>query len=127
MVSWVQAGEFSEAVDPYPVGIGDEDEVVYAPVPVSKSAFALAVQGDSMYPRYWEGDTIIVDPEVRCESGDPVIVKVNDEVVFKVLHREEGRIRLSSINTKYGSIIYDEEGGADVRVVGKVVAHLGKG
>ncbi len=80
-----------------------------------------------MYPRCFSGDVLIVDPEARCESGDKAIVRINDEVVFKVVYFEDGKIILSSINKKYGSTTYDKDSGADMSIVGKVVEILGRG
>lgn len=42
-----------------------------------KEYFALRVQGDSMYPDYLPGDTVIVRKTPVCSSGDDCVVYVN--------------------------------------------------
>lgn len=42
-----------------------------------KEYFALRVQGDSMYPDYLSGDTVIVRKTPVCSSGDDCVVYVN--------------------------------------------------
>lgn len=42
-----------------------------------KEYFALKVKGSSMWPKYLDGDTIIVLKQDDCESGQDAIVMVN--------------------------------------------------
>ena len=70
--------------------------------------FALRVKGDSMYPKYLEGDTIIIRKENDCESGQDCIVYVNgyDATLKRVLKRTD-HIMLQPLNSKYEPRIYD--------------------
>jgi len=45
--------------------------------------------GDSMEPRYMEGDIIVVDPSLSCNSGCPCVVCLNGEVSFKIFKETE--------------------------------------
>ena len=65
--------------------------------------FSTIVKGDSMYPKYQEGDVIIVRKQETCESGQDCVVYVNgyDATLKKVYLLEDGGIRLQPINTQY--------------------------
>ena len=81
LISWVQAGEWSEIIDTFPPGSADEWQSTTSRV--SKSSFALRVVGDSMinpsgFPSIPEGSIVIVDPEEPAISGKIVIAKLED-------------------------------------------------
>lgn len=54
---------------------------VMAPPVIShiSDAYAVAVSGDSMYPRYEDGEVCFVDPRRRVKKGDYVIAQVRVE------------------------------------------------
>lgn len=70
--------------------------------------FALRVKNDSMYPKYLDGDTIIVRKESDCESGQDCVVYVNgyDATLKKVLKRVD-HIMLQPLNPKYEPRFYE--------------------
>lgn len=73
-----------------------------------KEYFALKVQGDSMFPKYIEGDTIIVRKECDCESGQDCIVYVNgyDATLKKVIKKKDCII-LQPLNPAYDPKVYN--------------------
>jgi len=121
VISWVHAGMFEECVDMWPVGISGEGEMVPVLVNVSDYAFALRVVGDSMEPRYIEGDIIIVDPMAPVNSGDKCVVKINEDVSFKIMKERDDVFLISSLNTKYPEQIIRKDSDVDFKVIGKVV------
>lgn len=68
----------------------------------------LRVKGDSMFPKYIEGDTIIVRLQPDCESGQDAVVYVNgyDATLKKVVKNEDG-IMLQPLNPEYVPKQYD--------------------
>ena len=65
--------------------------------------FGLKVKGDSMFPEYLEGDTVIIRKQPCCESGDDCAVMVNDtEATLKKVHKCEDGLELEAINPMYG-------------------------
>ena len=68
-----------------------------------KEYFALKVRGDSMNPKYEDGDTIILRATNVCESGQDCAVRVNgDDATFKRVYvTEEGGIILQPLNPAY--------------------------
>lgn len=101
IISWVSAGHWQEANDPF--APGSADQWIDPAMNVGPNAFALTVRGDSMAPDFPEGCTIIVDPAVKAKSGDYIIARVDewDEVTFKRYVIEAGLPYLKPINPSY--------------------------
>jgi len=109
IINKVAAGYPQEFTDlGYPVGIADD----YVTVPAEMgdpNAFAVRVVGDSMEPRYHEGDIVILSPAAQVRSGDDCFVRfamgggVNEgETTFKrVFFDAEDRLRLQPLNERY--------------------------
>ena len=111
LISWVKAGEFCKAEDPFLPG--DADHWFDCPVFHSENTFALRVRGDSMTApsgagrTYPEGCIIFVDPLKRSpNNGDRVIacLEGSDEVTFKVYKNEDGKQWLMPLNPQHEPI-----------------------
>jgi len=111
LISWVQAGNWSEAQDP--LQPGDAERWLPCPVTHSPGTFVLRVRGDSMTAphgnsrTYPEGALVFVDPERRNPTnGDRIIAKLEgeDEVTFKVYKNEDGRQWLHALNPAHEPI-----------------------
>ena len=76
-----------------------------------KEYFALKVKGTSMWPKYLDGDTIIVLKQNDCENGQDCIVMVNgDDGTFKRVIKKDTGITLEPINQQeYNSVSYSNE------------------
>jgi len=74
-----------------------------------------------MEPRFMEGDVIIVDPASRVEAGDLCIVKINEEMAFKILREKNGAFRLAAMNDKYPDILIKKKSRVHFKIIGKVV------
>ena len=110
MISWVQAGEWNPAADPYHPC--DADTWLACPVAHGLSTYALRVRGDSMTSQhgrsYPDGSIIFVDPDRCCPTnGDRIIAKLEgtDEVTFKMFAQDAGRVFLRAINPAYPPIM----------------------
>lgn len=111
LVSWVQAGNWCEAVTP--LHVTESERWMDCPVNHSSQTFALRVRGDSMTApsgnnrSYPEGCYIFVDPERRDPvNGDRVVACLLDahEVTFKVYKNEDGRQWLQPLNPSHEPI-----------------------
>lgn len=96
----------------YPVGVADDYVVV--PDLADPNAFAIVVCGDSMSPRFEEGDILIITPASPVKSGDFCFVRIDShgEVTstFKqVFFDDERTVRLASLNTRYQARTYPRE------------------
>lgn len=86
--------------------------------------FGLKVKGDSMFPEYLEGDTVIIRKQFCCESGDDCVVMVNDkDATLKRVRIYDDGIELEAINPMYGKKKFAVEEVTDlpVNVLGVVV------
>lgn len=91
--------------------------------------FGLQIHGDSMEPRMYEGDVVIVRQQDDAESGDIVIAMVNgNDATCKRLTKYASGIALISLNTKYDPMMFTNEEILEkpVKIIGKVVELRGK-
>lgn len=123
LISSIQAGEFSEAIDIYEPGYAEK--LLPKAGNGSDHTFALRVEGPSMTQSngisFPDGMVIYVDPEQRSpENGDFIVARQNGEapVTFKQFKLNEGVPYLHPLNPKIDDI-FDE-----FEVVGKVI-HAG--
>lgn len=117
VISWVLAGKWNEICDSFQPG--DAEEWIESDIK-GQNVFALRVKGDSMEPEFIEGDIIIVNPHIKPEHKDYVVV-TNDEgeATLKQL-KKYGRTRvLHPLNPKYNDIELSEK--RQYVIVGKVV------
>ena len=86
--------------------------------------FALMVKGDSMQPRLFEGDIVIVKAQADAENGEIVVAQINgDEACVKKLIKFAHGIALQSLNPAYPLLQFSEEQMHEIPVIilGKVV------
>lgn len=82
VISYVQAGLMVEVIDPFTLGGGFE--IIEVTIPCSARTFALRIRGNSMEPRFYEGDIAIIDPEINPKPGQFVVAKnTSEEATFK--------------------------------------------
>ncbi|OHB58092.1 MAG: hypothetical protein A2Y12_07395 [Planctomycetes bacterium GWF2_42_9] len=92
----------------YPAGFADD--YVRCPDVDDPNAFAARVIGDSMEPKFLEGDIVIFAPNLEVRNGDDCFVRMNDphESTFKRVYFEgNDRVRLQPRNEKYAPLIMD--------------------
>ncbi len=108
LISWAQAGlatEFEEI---------PEDWREWISIPISDpKAFAIVLRGDSMEPRFQEGDIAVLLPSITPRNGDLVVANIRDEgFAFKILNLIGGdpnQIKLTSYNPVYSPMEYPKE------------------
>jgi phage repressor protein C with HTH and peptisase S24 domain len=92
----------------YPVGIADD--YVRCPDVHDPNAFAVRVVGDSMEPKFCEGDIVIFSPAAEVHNGDDCFIRflMPHETTFKRVFFEPGnKVRLQPRNEKYPPIIVE--------------------
>lgn len=115
VISWVQAGHMSEAIDLHEPGVAEE--WVPTTITVGEHTFALHVTGDSMMPEFPPGRLIVVEPDMQWEVGDFVVAANSEnETTFKQIVRDGGQLFLKPLNDRYPIIPVDH----DYRIVGVV-------
>jgi phage repressor protein C with HTH and peptisase S24 domain len=109
VINKVSAGYPSDFNDlDYPVGIADD--YIRCPDMHDPNAFAVRVVGDSMEPKFREGDIVIFSPAAEVHNGDDCFVRfaMPHETTFKrVFFESENKIRLQPRNEEYSPTIVD--------------------
>lgn len=85
----------------------------------AKAEFGVRIAGDSMEPRFVNGQTVWVKAAQDANSGDIVLCTLNDQGYCKKLRKDENGIALISLNKKYAPIPVREED--EFRIAGIVV------
>lgn len=113
LISMVQAGNFSEAIDS--LHVGDYFEKIPTSYPKKRHTFALEVSGESMMPRFPPGMRLIVEPDMEYQSGDFVIAKNGGDATFKQIMKDGGVWYLKPLNPQFPTLPL-----ADAHVIGVV-------
>lgn len=86
--------------------------------------FGLQIRGESMMPRFAEGDVVIVRKQPTVDSGDIAVVMVNgNDATIKKLVKQKNGISLVPLNPSFEPIFYTnkEIESLPVTVIGKAV------
>lgn len=125
IISYVQAGMMTEAMDPF--ALGDGFEVILTDLEVSNGTFALRIKGESMRDEFKEGDVVIIDPAIEPLPGDFVVAKnTKEEATFKKYRprgtdqRGEMIFELVPLNDDYPTLQSERD---HLRVIGVMVEH----
>ena len=105
----------------------------YEEIPESLAATgrfaALRIHGDSMEPRIWDGDVVIVRLQETADTGDTAIVIVNgDTATCKKIKKTPEGVMLISTNPRYEPLFYSnrEIETLPVNIWGRVIEVRGK-
>jgi SOS-response transcriptional repressor LexA len=105
-ISWVAAGNWCEATDPF--SVGDAEEWWICPVKHGPRTFALKVRGLSMYNpagpvSFSEGNIIFVDPDRAHQHGSLVVIRLDNrnEATFKRLIADGEKRYLEALNPSW--------------------------
>jgi SOS-response transcriptional repressor LexA len=107
VLSWAQAGQatdFSEIPS-------DWDEVVPSDVS-DERAFGVRLRGDSMEPKFSDGDIAILLPSLAPTNGEIVVANVrNQGALCKIMHvqLDKNLVKLSSYNPAYPPTEYHRD------------------
>jgi phage repressor protein C with HTH and peptisase S24 domain len=92
----------------YPAGVADD--YVRCPDLHDTNAFAVRVVGDSMEPKFREGDIVVFSPAAEVHSGDDCFIRfaMPHETAFKrIFFEPNDKVRLQPRNEKYPPMIVD--------------------
>ncbi len=92
----------------YPAGVADD--YVRCPDVHDPNAFAVRVVGDSMEPKFQEGDIVVFSPAADVNNGDDCFIRfaMPHETTFKrVFFEPDSRVRLQPRNEKYSPAVID--------------------
>ncbi|WP_390342330.1 LexA family protein [Variovorax boronicumulans] len=127
LISWVQAGQWSQIVDNFQPG--DAEEWLPCPMRHGPRTYVLTVRGSSMHNpgsdlSFKDGDRIFVDPDREAQHRSLVIVRLDDmqEATFKQLLVEGQERMLLALNPSWPDRIIRINGRASLCgvVIGRV-------
>ena len=99
----IQAGTPIEAIE----DIEDWEEIKADRARGGQEFFALRIKGDSMSPKYEDGDVVIFRKQESCESGQDCAVMVNgNDATFKRVKISNQGITLHPLNPAYDAKLY---------------------
>lgn len=101
-----------------------DTEEISAELASTGEFFGLQIHGDSMEPKFSEGDVVIVRQQDDAESGDIIIATVNGtDATCKRLRKYRDGIELISTNPSYEPMFFSAEEieKKPVRIIGRVV------
>ena len=88
----------------------DTEEIPASMLKGGKQYFGLKVKGNSMFPTYLDGDTVIFEKVDDCESGQDCVVMVNgNDGTFKRVLKNETGIILQPLNSDYAPLLFTNE------------------
>lgn len=114
VISWVQAGAWHEVIDNFQPG--DAEEWLPSPVRCSPQTFVVRVRGESMEPRFHDGELIFVDPAGEARNKSFVVVRLDDskEATFKQLIIEGDKHYLKPLNPHWPEPVIPINGRATI-------------
>ena len=120
----VQAGLPIEAIE----NIIDYEEISEE-MAKNGTYFGLQIKGDSMEPRFVEGDVVIVRKQSYIENGQIGVVLINGkDATIKVIHQSTNGITLDPLNPSYEMMFFNIGAIKElpVEIIGRVVELRGK-
>ncbi|MFD2755690.1 S24 family peptidase [Comamonas terrae] len=125
LISWVQAGAWKEIVNTF--APGDADDWLITSDKVSNQSFVLRIRGNSMEPDFKEGDTVVIDPNIKPRPGSFVAAKNGrEEATFKKYRPRSIDLlgnevfELVPLNEDYPTMRSDE---MPIEIIGTMVEH----
>lgn len=86
-----------------------------------RADFALTCKGDSMAPRYLDGDIVCIRCQPQVENGQIAAVLIGEEATLKRFYQNGGTVTLQAENPAYSPLVYRDEELNEIRIEGKVV------
>ncbi|WP_423364411.1 S24 family peptidase [Mycoplasma sp. P36-A1] len=72
--------------------------------------FGLRIKGDSIYPKYQNGDTVIFKMQSNIDYGQEALVYVNGyDATFKKVIKSNKSVILQPLNSEFSPIIVEDD------------------
>lgn len=100
---------------------GKQGKILMTDSEVGDGSFAIEIEGESMAPRFYEGDRVVIDPTLPAEPGDFVVAHVEGVITFRKFRRRDGDVfELVPLNDDWPVIRSDSK---TVKVLGVMAEH----
>lgn len=102
------------------------DEYIEVPdtADARKYDLSLRVKGDSMKPRYLDGDLVFIRCQPDVRDGQIAAVVVGGEATLKRVYHVPGGVQLISENPEYSPMLYTEDDVNDIHLIGLAVGFM---
>lgn len=102
------------------------DEYIEVPdtADARKYDLSLRVKGDSMKPRYLDGDLVFIRCQPDVRDGQIAAVVVGGEATLKRVYHAPGGVQLISENPEYSPMFYTEDDVNDIHLIGLAVGFM---
>ena len=102
------------------------DEYIEVPdtADARKYDLSLRVKGDSMKPRYLDGDLVFIRCQPDVRDGQIAAVVVGGEATLKRVYHVPNGVQLISENPEYSPMLYTEDDVNDIHLIGLAVGFM---
>lgn len=114
-------------IDKVSAGLGFfpvEEEYQQIGSPFTNANYAFSVDGNSMLPKYQNGDMIYVKKQNTLYDGDIGVIVYNGKGYLKKYYKDNNDIYLVSLNEDYNDISITLDENVEFYIVGKVVGYV---
>lgn len=110
---------------PLNISIFEEASYIMTNIKISHDTFAVKIIGDAMEPVFFEGDIVVIDPELRPSPGEFVLSRSANGVVFrkyKSAYHTDGSeyFILLPLNENYADM---SSMVGDLKIIGTMIEH----
>lgn len=85
--------------------------------------FALRCKGDSMAPKFLDGDIVLIRQQPVVENGQIAAVLIDNEATLKRVYVNKSDILLSPENLNYQPMVYTGEQMNQIRILGLAIGY----
>lgn len=111
------------AGSPIPTNPEDED-MIDLPFDPGKANATLRVQGDSMIPRYLDGDIVLIRYQDDVDDGQIAAVCIDDDVTLKKVYHIPNGVYLVSENPAHPPMTFTLDEVNNIHIVGLAIGFL---
>jgi repressor LexA len=106
-----------------PIYAAEEHEICTVAGSELDADFCLKVKGDSMInARINDGDIVFIRTQESVDEGQIAAVIIDDEVTLKRVYKTNGNVMLVSENANYKPMVFKQEDGKEIGILGRAVA-----
>lgn len=85
--------------------------------------FGLRCKGDSMSPKFLDGDIVLIRQQPMVENGQIAAVIIENEATLKRVYVDQDKIILNPENLSFAPLVYQGEQMNAVRIIGLAVGY----
>lgn len=96
----------------------------YANVAEIRCDFALRCKGDSMTPKFMDGDLVLIRQQPDVEDGQIAAVRIEDEATLKHVYHTGDGVMLTAENSAYPPMMFRQDTFSRIAIIGLAVGYL---